>query len=169
MDFEASETIYYPLVDIIFNNSSFENYDRRSVDQLKFDVRTSKEERYRVAFLNISEQLQGGKKSCLEQAKEKGSSSWLTSLPLESQGYTLNKREFRDAISLRYGWEIDDIPQRCPCGTKNDVDHTLTCALGGYVHLRHNNIRDLIAEMLRDAHCRDVQVEPTLLPVNPAT
>ena len=33
------------------------------------------------------------------QAKEKGASSWL---PIEENGFTLTKNEFRDAIHLRY-------------------------------------------------------------------
>ena len=31
----------------------------------------------------------------------------------------------------------------------------------------HNNLRDLISQMLHDSRCRDVEVEPGLLPVNP--
>ena len=34
---------------------------------------------------------------------------------------------------------------------------------GGYVAMRHNNLRDLNAEMQREV-CRDVVVEPLLLP-----
>ena len=35
-------------------------------------------------------------------AMEKGASSWLTVIPLKDMDYTLNKREFRDAVHLRY-------------------------------------------------------------------
>ena len=41
------------------------------------------------------------------------------------------------------------------------------CKLSGYVHIRHNNLWDMIAQLLIDAKCRDVVVEPPLLPVNP--
>ena len=43
-------------------------------------------------------------------AGEKGAGAWLTALPLQSMGYTLNKQEFRDAICLRYGWGKYPIP-----------------------------------------------------------
>ena len=33
--------------------------------------------------------------------------------------------------------------------------------------MRHNNLRDLNAHMLRDSKCHDVEIEPSLLPVNP--
>ena len=48
--------------------------------------------------------------------KEKGASSWLSVIPLKEMNFTLNKREFRDAIKLRYGWEFNDIPTVCVCG-----------------------------------------------------
>ena len=53
-----------------------------------------KEDIFRTECYNISEQLSSERKNSLAQAKEKGASSWLTTLPLESLGYVLNKREF---------------------------------------------------------------------------
>jgi len=46
----------------------------------------------------------------LDLATEKGSSSWLTVLPLQGLGFDLSKREFRDAVKLRYDWPVEDIP-----------------------------------------------------------
>ena len=102
-------------------------------------------------------------KRTLELAGEKGAGAWLTALPLQSLGYTLNKQEFRDSICLRYGWRIPNTPSYCGCGEKNSVDHTLNCKLGGYVTMRHNNIRDFEANLLKEI-CKDVKVEPELLP-----
>ena len=45
----------------------------------------------------------------------------------------------------------------------NTINHCLICKKGGYVSLRHNSLRDTTAELLRTT-CRDVVVEPTLLP-----
>ena len=50
------------------------------------------------------------------------------------------------------------------CGETNSVDHSLMCKLGGYTSMRHNPVRDSEAQM-REV-CRDVQTEPTLLPIN---
>ena len=36
----------------------------------------------------------------LDLAIEKGSSMWLTPIPLKEMGFNLNKREFRDGLSL---------------------------------------------------------------------
>ena len=41
-------------------------------------------------------------KQALDLAAEKGSSAWLTILPLQDLGFNLNKRQFRDAVKLRH-------------------------------------------------------------------
>ena len=75
--------------------------------------------------------------------------------------FTLNKREFRDAIKLKYGWEFNDIPTVCVCGDLFDADHAMICMRGGYITQRRNEIRDLEAEILQ-AVCTDVEMEPVL-------
>ena len=164
-EFEASQQISQPLVNLINNGLSLDSYDSKLVNDIKLDFKQVKEQRFCQQFSILSEQLSFEDKHHLLQAKEKGSSSWLTALPLQNQGYTLNKNEFRDSVALRYGWNISDIPRVCACGSQNNVNHALTCSLDGYTHLRHNNLRDLIAELLSDAKCRDVVVEPPLMPV----
>ena len=97
----------------------------------------------------------------LDLATEKGSSMWLTSLPLKEMGFNLNKREFRDGLSLRYDWPITDIPSTCPCGEPFTIDHAMICMRGGFVIQRHNELRDLEAELLNMV-CKDVVTEPVL-------
>ena len=75
--------------------------------------------------------------------------------------YNLNKKEIRDAIKLRYDWEITDTPMICACGVQFSVDHAMVCQRGGFIIQRHNELRDLEAEMLRIV-CNDVELEPVL-------
>ena len=103
-------------------------------------------------------------KRLLDLAMEKGAGAWLNTSPIKSLGYVLNQREFRDSICLRYGWSIPDTPAYCQCGQKNSLDHTLTCSKGGYTIMRHNGIRDLEGELMKEV-CKDVKIEPELLPV----
>ena len=42
-------------------------------------------------------------------SSEKGSSSWLTTLPLSDHGYALHKGAFHDDVCLRYGWQPSQI------------------------------------------------------------
>ena len=97
----------------------------------------------------------------VEFMKEKGASSWLSVMPLKEMNFSLNKREFRDAIKLRYGWEFNDLPTVCVGGDLFDAEHALICTRGGYIIQRHNEIRDFEAEILQ-AVCTDVEVEPVL-------
>ena len=100
-------------------------------------------------------------KRAVELATEKGSSNWLTVIPLEELDYNPNKKEFRDAIKLRYDWEITDTPMICACGVQFSVDHAIVCQRGGFIIQRHNELRNLEAEMLRMV-CNDVEVDPVL-------
>ena len=99
-------------------------------------------------------------------AQMKGASAWLTSLPLKDEGYVLIKREFFDAISLRYRWNLKRLPVNCGgCGKKFSVDHALQCQNGGFIHRRHDQMRDLFAGLL-DEVCYGVQTEPQLEPIS---
>ena len=97
-------------------------------------------------------------------ASERGSSSWLTALPLRDHGFALAKNTFRDAIRIRYGWALDGVPSTCVCGQDFTQQHALNCQTGGYPSIRHNTVRDLLASLMRGV-CPDVRVEPKLQPL----
>ena len=100
----------------------------------------------------------------VKQARDSGAISWLNALPLEQQGFNLNKDEFRDAVNLRYNLPLNGLPSRCTCGKPFDVKHAMSCKKGGFVSQRHDNIRDLFTILL-DKVCKNVQSEPHLLPL----
>jgi hypothetical protein len=101
----------------------------------------------------------------VNQARDKGASSWLNVLPLQNQGFALNKGEFRDALNILYSRPIKDLPSTCPCGVPFTVRHAMDCKKGGFpVSIRHNEIRDLEATMLSEV-CKDVSIEPLLQPL----
>jgi hypothetical protein len=100
----------------------------------------------------------------MDCAQEKGASSWLTALPLEEFNLTLHKGAFRDAIALRYGWQPINVQSKCACGRSFTIDHALSCPMGGFPTIRHNEIRDFTANLMSEV-CHDVCVEPTLQPV----
>ena len=53
------------------------------------------------------------------------------------------------------------MPEKCACNAKFDVEHALSCKKGGFVTIRHNEIRDVTARMLKEV-TNDVRVEPPL-------
>ena len=71
--------------------------------------------------------------------------SWLSIIPLKEMSFNPTKREFRDAIKLRYGWEFNDMPTMCVCWDFFDADHAMIGMRRGFIIQRHNEIRDLEA------------------------
>ena len=47
------------------------------------------------------------------------------------------------------------------CGDVFNVDHAMVCRRGGFIIQRHNELRDLEADMLSMV-CNDVEIEPVL-------
>jgi len=45
------------------------------------------------------------------------------------------------------------------CGDRFSTDHAMTCKRGGFIIQRHNELRDLEADVL-DLLCNDVETEP---------
>ena len=84
-------------------------------------------------------------------------SNWLTVIPIDEMGFTLNEGEFRDALKLR----IADKPSICVCGDVFNVKHAMICRRGGFIIQCHNELRDLEADMLSMV-CNDVEIEPVL-------
>ena len=103
-------------------------------------------------------------KKAVELAQEKGASAWLTVLPIEEHGFALHKGAFHDALALRYGWRPQRMQSVCICGKQNDTSHALSCARGGYVITRHNEIRDVTATLLWEVNS-SVEVDPVLQPI----
>ncbi len=76
-------------------------------------------------------------------------------------GFALHKGAFRDALSLRYAWHIPHHPESWK---SFDVNHAMICPKGGFPIIRHNEVRDITADLLTEI-CHDVEIEPTLQPL----
>ena len=100
-------------------------------------------------------------KRVVNLAAEKGASSWLTVIPVKEMDLNLNKREFKDAVHLRYDWQISDLPNVYVFGEPFNVDHAMICRQGGFTIRRHNELRNLEAQML-NLVCHDAEIEPVL-------
>jgi hypothetical protein len=107
-------------------------------------------------------------KRCVEMAAERGASHWMIALPLKKQGFVLNRSEFMDSLNLRYHRELRGLPTVCPCSQKFDITHALNCKRGGFVYMRHDNIRDFLIALLQKTQ-KDVQREPPLQPLKTET
>ena len=135
--------------------SQKKNHMKKVKTNIRAERLAAQKESLQVISTNCSPKLQ----RCIELGSEKGSSSWLTVLPLEDHGFHLSRGDFRDALCLRYGWHLPNVPSKCFCGKKFDVDHSMICPKGGFPTLRHNEVRDITADLLTET-CKDVTIEP---------
>ena len=56
-----------------------------------------------------------------------------------------------------------NLPTSCPCGSKFDIQHSMSCTKGGFIYIRCNDLQDLTANMMSEA-CKDTEIEPKLTP-----
>ena len=122
------------------------NAQRKSLDEIKLKT-------------TIKSKLRSIEASC-----ESGASMWLTVLPIKQHGFFLEKQAFWDAIRIRYGIPLNKLPSQCVCGCPFSLQHAFSCPKGGFIITRHNEVRDLTAEILNEV-CSQVSVEPTLTPL----
>ena len=85
--------------------------------------------------------------------------------PIEEHRFYLSKNDFRDALCLRYSRPVTDMTLRCECGLDSTIDHAMICKKGGFPILRHNEIRNITTDLLKEV-CHDVSVEPLLRPLD---
>ena len=100
----------------------------------------------------------------LRWSQQHGVSTWFSALPLKAYGFNLTKRQFLDGLCLRYGWTPTNLPSTCACGQQFNVEHALNCMRGGFISLRHNEIRDVLSDLFSSV-CHNVAIEPELQPV----
>ena len=162
-EYSASIRVSAPLVSKI-EAQFHETPEEAEVQRLVYATREEKDDGLVEELEEVKVMLPDKTQRAVDLACEKGAFNWLTVIPLKDMDFDLNKREFRDAVRLRYDWPIPDNPSECVCGNLFTVDHAMICQRGGLVIQRHNEIRDLQAELL-DMVCYDVQVEPALQPI----
>ena len=120
-----------------------ENPDDANAQTLINEVRKEKDDGLKQKQEEVKNSFPQRARRAIDLSREKGASSWLTVIPCKDMAFDLNKREFRDAIRLRYDWPIPNSPSVCMCGCYFSVDHAMVCQHGGLVTQRHNEIRDL--------------------------
>ena len=140
--FKASLLVTTPLRKLIQTQDSEYTYQAHA-DQMtaKTDIRQKRREQATTDASSLRGELTPTLQKAMDLARERGSSSWLTSLPLEEHGFVLHKGAFVDALALRYGWVPSRTPSSCECGASFTVEHVLSCPRGGFPSIRHNEIR----------------------------
>ena len=91
-------------------------------------------------------------KSRLLSVSSKGSSAWLSALPIPSLGLKLSNEQLRICVALRLGTRVC-APHRCICGAlvQEDGTHGLSCRRNGGRASRHSEANDVIQRALASA------------------
>ena len=88
-------------------------FDSNAQLELTRELKREKENNFKIKRDDILSEFSATNQDmhrCITLNQEKGSGSWLSVLPLKDHGYSLNKQEFRDALCLRYGWSVPNMP-----------------------------------------------------------
>ena len=136
--------------------------------EAKQTIRSNRAQLLSDKVATIRDSLSPPLQKLFDITNEKGSSTWLSVVPLKSHGYHLHKGAFRDALCLRYGWDPPHLPDSCTCEALFSIDHALNCPCGGFPSLHHNELRDITASLMREV-CKNVTIEPVLQPLSGET
>ena len=101
----------------------------------------------------------------LQLSPEKGVFNLLTMLPIAEYGFELSKQQSWDSTSLRCEWEISKLTTMYSCGSKFDIQQSMSWKKGGFVTIRHSDLRDLTVKMLLGV-CSDTKIEPKVVPLS---
>ena len=161
IDFKASLSITSELVDEIKRQGTKIPQD----NSYKIDlVKNDNEKRFSTEMESLKREVSPQTRRCIELASEKGASNWMAVLPLKKLDFILNRSQFMDAFNLKYYRELRGLPTTCACTQKFTITHALNCKKGGFIHMRHDSIRDFLAGLLEIVQT-DVQIEPPLQPL----
>ena len=168
-ELEMSKNISMPLIALIINQHQPDSVpslteSRHSQKIIMAAQRKAKRDRTRSKCVTLRDRLSPSLQYAMALSQERGASTWLSARPVEEHGFALHKSAFRDCVALRYGWEPAQLPSRCVCGEDFNTSHALSCPTGGFQIVRHNEVRDLTAGLLREV-CHDIEIEPRLQPL----
>ena len=79
---------------------TFDDFEEGHAITAKRDIKADKEKTFQNDLKEILRNMRKENRKFVEGAKEKGTHSWLSALPIKSIGYALNKQVFVDAVCL---------------------------------------------------------------------
>ena len=155
-EYLVSKSISAPLGALIIQQKIDEIPKEEEVKEIARNLKNQRITQFEDKALQLEDKLPNTMKRAVTLAKGKGASNSLNVLPLEEEGYVLNKEEFQGALYLRHNMPIKGLPSRCPCQQPFNPIHAMNCKKGGFIHMRHNDLRDLEARLLSEV-CKDVR------------
>eukprot|EP01068_Selenidium_serpulae_P010606 Selendium_serpulae@DN5499_c0_g1_i6.p1 len=159
-----SKTATKHLQDAILRKSEFsKQVHAQQMKKIKIEFKNTRQCRSKNEMESIMTKLDNQQKRCVERAVDYHTGSWLTACPTTTIEFDLSREEFRDALALRYGWQMTEMPATCDgCNARMNVAHALECKKGGMVIRRHNEVRDALGDLCSLAWGRQIVREPVI-------
>ena len=149
-----SRAVTRPVVDLLVEQNEGDPQDHLEEALAKQSGLLSRAKRQRVEEVkerqrDVGGQLSPSLQSAVEHATDDGGSSWLSARPIEEHA-----RPIEEPFAMQSHYVMD-------CGVSFDSCHILRCRKGGLTVARHNEIRDLTANLISEV-CSDNKIEPRL-------
>ena len=143
------------------NEIHFED-NRVSTAKIKSDIKNQKKKLSDATLQEVTNNTSCKTKlRSIEASRKNGGSIWLTVIPIKRNGFFLEKKAFWHAIWIRCNIPLERLPALCASGDSFNLQHVLSCPKGGLVITRHNEMRNLTAEILGEV-CKNVVIKPLL-------
>ena len=103
--YSNSKKVMEPLKNSICGREEMDDsYTDAELNRLSREVKNDNKEMHRRRAEGVHKEVTANERKALSLAEQKGSSSWLSTLPVEKNCLALHKGAFRDALALKYGW-----------------------------------------------------------------
>ena len=139
-------------------NQHRQHQSNENVNQIKNKLKLMKLQHHQEQLNELRLKFSDQQKRLNELNEEQGAICLLTTLPLLDEGYDLTKQLFCDVIRMRCGWILSRLPTNCECGTKFDIQHTLSCKKGGFISLSLNHLKNIMASFLKEVCKLSLQI-----------
>jgi hypothetical protein len=148
------------LVDAILRQDPGFTQETKAMRQRRDALRRERDKVAVERGRDILEACEGRARTPLEEALDDEGAGLLSYAPLEALGLGMTRQQFRDFIALRMGRELPDpLPELCPsCGDPNSLSHALKCKNGGWINMRHDEVKDAWAQLFKKV-CTGVRKE----------
>ena len=88
---------------IIEQDRASSQHQDKKIKENKNNIRRSKQTRHHSILQSLRNDMSDEQGRLNEINRQQGASTWLTTLPIKEEGYTINKNCFWDLLRLRYG------------------------------------------------------------------
>ena len=133
-EFQNSSQLTEEHVSLITRQERTYNIEKECLKNIKHKIKLERQKCNQQKLVHIRSKLTTQQCRLNDINIEQGASTWLTNLPIEDEGYMLNKQEFWNLVNIRHGWPLSRTPRTCACGSNFNIEHALTSTKEASLH-----------------------------------